>query len=112
MRSWVNEWFEAEESKIMFGTFSAFVGLAPDDARGGSISYLFTNIIQDGGNNIVKGGFINLPIALSKYIISHGGEIMANAAVKNIIVNKGKAIGVRLKNGKEIGVKKIIASST
>ena len=112
MRSWVNEWFEAEESKIMFGTFSAFVGLAPDDAGGGSISYLFTNIIQDGGNNIVKGGFINLPIALSKYIISHGGEIMANAAVKNIIVNKGKAIGVRLENGKEIGVKKIIASST
>ena len=87
MRSWVNEWFEAEESKIMFGTFSAFVGLAPDDAGGGSISYLFANIIQDGGNNIVKGGFINLPIALSKYIISHGGEIMTNAAVKNIIVN-------------------------
>ena len=112
MRSWVNEWFEAEESKIMFGTFSAFVGLAPDDAGGGSISYLFANIIQDGGNNIVKGGFINLPIALSKYIISHGGEIMTNAAVKNIIVNKGKAIGVRLENGKEIGVKKIIASST
>ncbi|HSF00626.1 MAG TPA: NAD(P)/FAD-dependent oxidoreductase [Nitrososphaeraceae archaeon] len=112
MRSWVNEWFEAEESKIMFGTFSAFVGLAPDDAGGGSISYLFANIIQDGGNNIVKGGFINLPIALSKYIISHGGEIMTNAAVKNIIVNIGKAIGVRLENGKEIGVKKIIASST
>ncbi len=112
MRSWVNEWFEAEESKIMFGTFSAFVGLAPDDAGGGSISYLFANIIQDGGNNIVKGGFINLPIALSKYIISHGGEIMTNAAVKNIVVNKGKAIGVRLENGKEIGVKKIIASST
>lgn len=108
MRSWANEWFEAEESKIMFGTFSAFVGLAPDDAGGGSVSYLFANIIQDGGNNIVKGGFINLPIALSKYIISHGGEIMTNAAVKNIIVNNGKAIGVRLENDKETGVKKLL----
>ena len=112
MRSWANELFESEETKVMFGTFSAFVGLAPDDAGGGSLSYLFANIIQDGGNNVVKGGFINLPIALSKFIISHGGEIITNSSVKNIIVKNGKAIGVRLANGKEIGVKKIIASST
>lgn len=58
MRSWANELFESEETKVMFGTFSAFVGLAPDDAGGGSLSYLFANIIQDGGNNVVKGGFI------------------------------------------------------
>ncbi len=112
MRSWTNEWFETEESKIMFGTFSAFVGLSPDDAGGGSLSYLFASIIQDGGNNVVKGGFINLPNALSKFIISHGGEIITNASVKNIIIKNGKAIGVRLENGKIIGVKKIIASST
>jgi phytoene dehydrogenase-like protein len=112
MRSWANEWFESEESKIMFGTFSAFVGLSPDDAGGGSLSYLFASIIQDGGNNIVKGGFINLPKALSKFIKSHGGEIMTSASVKNIIIKDGRATGVRLENGKIIGVKKIIASST
>lgn len=112
MRSWANEWFESEESKVMFGTFSAFVGLGPDDAGGGGLSYLFANCIQDGGNNVVKGGFINLPIALSKFITSHGGQILTNSSVKKIIVRNGKAIGVRLENGKEIGVKKIIASST
>ena len=112
MRSWANEWFESEESKVMFGTFSAFVGLGPDDAGGGGLSYLFANCIQDGGNNVVKGGFINLPIALSKFIKSHGGQILTNSSVKKIIVRNGKAIGVRLENGKEIGVKKIIASST
>ena len=112
MRSWANEWFESEESKVMFGTFSAFVGLGPDDAGGGGLSYLFANCIQDGGNNVVKGGFINLPIALSKFITSHGGQILTNSSVKKIIVRNGRAIGVRLENGKEIGVKKIIASST
>jgi hypothetical protein len=30
----------------MFGTFEAFVGLSPDDAGGGSLSYLFSSIIQ------------------------------------------------------------------
>jgi hypothetical protein len=45
----------------MFGTFAAFVGLSPDDAGGGETAYMFSTIMQDGGNNIVKGGFVNLP---------------------------------------------------
>jgi beta-carotene ketolase (CrtO type) len=112
VRSWCNEWFESEEAKIMFGTFSSFVGLSPDDAGGGEISYLFSSIIQDGGNNVVKGGFTNLCLALSKYLQSKGGEIITNTAVTKIIIKKGiGAVGVKLDNGKEIGVKKVVAST-
>lgn len=70
--------------------------------------------MQDAGNNVVKGGFGNLPLALAKYLESKGGQIMTNSSVKQIIVNKeqGKAIGVKLENGKEIHVDKIVASST
>lgn len=59
----------------MFGTFAAFVGLSPDEAGGGQVSHLFSSVIQDGGNNIVKGGFGNLPTALSKYLKSKISEI-------------------------------------
>jgi len=112
VRSWCNEWFESEEAKIMFGTFSSFVGLSPDDAGGGEIAYLFSSIIQHGGNNVVRGGFTNLCLALSKYLKSKGGEIITNTAVTKIIIKKGLgAVGVKLDNGKEIGVKKIVASS-
>jgi beta-carotene ketolase (CrtO type) len=111
MRSWCNEWFESQEAKVMFGTFAAFVGLSPDDAGGGETAYLFSTIMQDGGNNVVKGGFVNLPLALSKYLQSRGGEIITNTAVTKIIIREGRAVGVRLDSGKEIGVKKIIASS-
>lgn len=111
MRSWCNEWFESQEAKVMFGTFAAFVGLSPDDAGGGETAYLFSTIMQDGGNNVVKGGFANLPLALSKYLQSRGGEIITNTAVTKIIIREGRAVGVRLDSGKEIGVKKIIASS-
>ena len=113
MRSWCNEWFESDETKIMFGTFSSFVGLSPDDSGGGDIAYLFSSIIQDGGNNVVKGGFTNLCLALSKYLQSKGGEIITDTAVTKIIIKKGiGAVGVKLDNGKEIGVKKVVASST
>ena len=112
MRSWCNEWFESEEVKVMFGSFAGFIGLSPDDAGGGEVSYLFSAVMQDGGHNVVKGGFGNLPLALAKYLESKGGQIMTNSSVKKIIVNKeqGKAIGVKLENGKEIHVDKIVAS--
>lgn len=113
MRSWCNEWFESEEAKVMFGTFAAFVGLSPDDAGGGETAYLFSTIVQDGGNNVVKGGFGNLPLALTIYLQSKGGKIITNAAVTKIIIKEGKgAVGVKLDNGKEIGVKRLVASST
>jgi beta-carotene ketolase (CrtO type) len=112
MRSWGNEYFESEEARVMFGTFAAFVGLSPDDAGGGSLSYLFSSIIQDEGNNVVKGGFINLPLALVKYLKANGGNIITNSGVEKIIINNGRAIGVKLENGKIIDVKKVVASST
>jgi phytoene dehydrogenase-like protein len=112
MRSWCNENFESDEAKAMFGSFAAFVGLSPDDAGGGELCYLFSSIMQDGGNNVVRGGFVNLPIALANYLQSKGGQIITSSRVKKIIIENGRAIGVELANGRVIGVKRLIASST
>lgn len=112
MRSWCNEYFESEEARVMFGTFAAFVRLSPDDAGGASLSYLFSSIIQDEGNNVVRGGFINLPLALARYLKANRGNIITKCGVDKIIIKNGRAIGVKLENGKVIGVKKVIASST
>ncbi len=114
MRSWCNEWFESEEAKIMFGTFASFVGLSPDDAGGGQIAYLFSTVLQDTGNAIVRGGFGNLPLALASYLESKGGKILTSCNVERIIIDKAqrRAIGIRLDNGKEFSVRKYIASST
>ncbi|MGC2572164.1 MAG: hypothetical protein WA364_11690 [Candidatus Nitrosopolaris sp.] len=57
---------------------------------GGEIAYLFSSIIQDSGNNVVKGGFLNLHLALSKYLQSKGGRIITNSKVTKIII-RGKS---------------------
>ena len=42
-----------------------------------------------------------------------GGRIITNAKVTKIIIEEGKgAVGVKLDNGREIGVKRLVASST
>lgn len=112
MRSWCDEYFESDEAKVLFGTFAAFVGLSPDDAGGCEVCHLFASIIQDKGNNVVSGGFVNLPKALAKYIEFRGGAIMTNAKVIKIIIENGKAIGISLENGKNIMAKRLVGSST
>ena len=109
MRSWCDEWFETEEVKVMFGTFASFVGLSPDDAGGGELSYLFASVMQDCGNNVVRGGFGNLPHSLANYLESKEGQVITNLGVEKIIIKNSRATGVRLDNGKEIAAKKLVA---
>jgi beta-carotene ketolase (CrtO type) len=96
----------------MFGTFAAFSGLSPDDAGGGETCFLFASTIQDRGNNALQGGFGDLPLSLAKYLESKGGKIMTNCKIAKILISNNRAIGVRLFDGKEIKVKRLIASST
>jgi beta-carotene ketolase (CrtO type) len=112
MRSWCDEHFESDEIKAMFGTFAAFVGLSPEDAGGGDLCYLFAAIIQDGGNNVVKGGFVNLPRALAGYLKSKGGKILTSSGVRRILIENRRAVAVELTNGKIIGARRLVASST
>jgi phytoene dehydrogenase-like protein len=111
VRSWCNENFESEEIKVFFGAWPAHVSASPDDAGGASLAYLFPVLVQDGGNNVVKGGMVNLPRALARYLQSKGGRIYTGAAVSKIIIKDRRAVGVRLDNGKEYGVRRLVVSS-
>jgi beta-carotene ketolase (CrtO type) len=111
MRSWGNEMFEAEEVKCLFGAFSLFMGAAPDDAGGAELAWLFATVLQDVGNNLVKGGMHHVSLALAGYLQSRGGEIRTNASVEKILVASGRATGVRLDTGEEIPASQLVVSN-
>lgn len=112
LRSWCNEFFESEESKVFFGAWAAHVSASPDDAGGGNLAYLFSVLVQDAGNNAVKGGMGNLSIALTRSLQSTGGKIFTSTGVSKIIINdKARAVGVRLDNDTIIGVRRLVVSS-
>ena len=110
-RSWGEEMFEAEETKALFGSWPVHVGAAPDDMGGASIAWLFSMTVQHFGNNVVKGGMRLLPLALAGFLEAHHGAIRTDARVKNIVTENGKAIAVRLVDGEEIEVGKVVASN-
>jgi beta-carotene ketolase (CrtO type) len=110
MRSWCDQTFESEEVKCLFGAFALFMAHAPDDAGGAELAWLFGTVLQDVGNNLVKGGMHHVSLALANHLRSMGGEIRTSAGVEKILVSSGRATGVRLENGEEIPAKQLVAS--
>jgi phytoene dehydrogenase-like protein len=97
MRSWCDQTFESEEVKCLFGASALFMAHAPDDAGGAELAWLFSTVLQDAGNNLVKGGMHHVALALADHLRSLGGEIRTSAGVEKILVGSGRATGVRLK---------------
>ncbi|KAF7804203.1 Prolycopene isomerase, chloroplastic [Senna tora] len=65
-----------------------------------------------GGINYPVGGVGGIAKSLAEGLVNQGSEILYKANVTGIIVEQGKAIGVRLSNGKEFFAKTIISNAT
>jgi beta-carotene ketolase (CrtO type) len=111
LRAWTKQWFELEAIRLFLGAFSLHVNTAPDQVGGGQLAWMFDSVIQDYGNKVVQGGMINLAHALARCLQDHGGEIRTTARVSKILIEQGKAVGVRLTNGEEIAVSRLVASN-
>lgn len=113
VRSWTNEHFECEETRLFIGAWACHASVAPDDAGGGRLAWLFAALIQDVGNRGVKHGMHRLPLALAAYLQSQGGEIRTGARVTRILIEHGRAAGVQLANGEQIRLtdKGVVASN-
>ena len=111
LRAWATQWFEQESVRLFLGAFSVHANVAPDDVGGGQLAWLFDSVIQEFGNKVVKGGMLNLARALARCLQNHGGIIRTTARVSRILIEQGKAVGVRLSNGKEISVARLVAST-
>jgi prolycopene isomerase len=65
-----------------------------------------------GGINYPRGGVGQIALKLVAGLEKAGGEIQYQARVTKIILDAGRAIGVRLTNGKEYYAKKIVSNAT
>ncbi len=111
VREWTSQWFEHEAIRLFLGAFSLHANVAPDQVGGGQLAWLFDSVIQDYGNKVVKGGMLNVARALARCLQDHGGETRTNARVNKILVEQGKAARLRLTDGEEVAVGRIVVST-
>ncbi|TKY53199.1 Prolycopene isomerase [Spatholobus suberectus] len=65
-----------------------------------------------GGINYPLGGIGGIAKSLAKGLVDQGSEIFYKANVTGIIIEQGKAVGVRLSDGREFFAKTIISNAT
>jgi beta-carotene ketolase (CrtO type) len=111
VRSWADQTLEADATKTLFGSFATFLGASPDDAGGAELGWLFASVLQNVGNNLVKGGMNRVTLALAEYLEGHGGEIRTNTLVEKILGDVKGATAVRLADGNEIAVGQLVVSN-
>src|SRR5437870_4583236 len=108
------EWFENETLRAIVaarGIFGAFAG--PWSA--GTSAPLLLQAANDGNpiapSAFVKGGMGAMTGAIAKAASEAGAEIKTNAAVAEIKVRDGRAVGVVLESGEEIAARAVISNA-
>ncbi|MEP7349206.1 MAG: NAD(P)/FAD-dependent oxidoreductase [Sphingorhabdus sp.] len=113
-RTFLDSWFESEAIKAAFG-FDAVVGNYASPDTPGSAYVLLHHVFGEvngkkgaWGHSI--GGMGAITQMMAKVCVDLGVEISLEAPVSRVIVDGGKAVGIRLESGEEIASPRVIAN--
>jgi phytoene dehydrogenase-like protein len=98
----VNEWFEHDKIKIHLLKFAAETLVGPDEKGTGMILYSMPGFVHSYPPGIPEGGSGALVDALVRCLQSHGAELRAKVDVSKVLVDNGRAVGVRLAGGEVV----------
>lgn len=108
---WLNRTFSSEVTKSLLAPWALHNGLGPDDASSAFITKVISAAVAFGGMPVPVGGGIKLVDGLIGIITDAGGELLVGADVNKINTKNGKAIGVKLADGREFSAKKSVLAS-
>jgi beta-carotene ketolase (CrtO type) len=100
----LNEWFDEEFLKAPLARLAAELG-APPSQKTLAIGAIMMAMRHDPGMARPLGGTGALVQALVNLVISKGGVILTEQHVEKVLIDDGKAVGVRVANGTEYRAK-------
>ncbi|MBD2775331.1 beta-carotene ketolase CrtO [Iningainema tapete] len=106
----INEYFDSEFVKAPLARLSAELS-SPPSQKAMSFGAMMMAMRHNPGMARPRGGTGALSEALVKMVKSEGGVILTDQKVEKVLVDDGKAVGVRVAGGKEYRAKKGVISS-
>ncbi len=106
----LHEYFDTETVKAPLARLAAELGVPPSQ-KNLAIGAMMMAMRHHPGMARPKGGTGALTAALVKLVQSLGGEILTEQTVKQILVNDGRAVGVRVGSGQEYRAKHGVISN-
>ncbi|CAB1081905.1 Beta-carotene ketolase [Olavius algarvensis Delta 1 endosymbiont] len=111
----IERWFDSDMVKSMYAS-ACFSGNFASLRQPGSAIPFFHMAVgeldgEQGAWRLVKGGMGGITQAMANFARSKGADIRTEAAVENIMVENGKAVGVRLKGGEIVASRCVLANT-
>jgi beta-carotene ketolase (CrtO type) len=106
----INEYFDSEFVKAPLARLSAELS-SPPSQKAMSFGAMMMVMRHNPGMARPRGGTGALTDALVKLVQSEGGTILTDQKVEKVLVDNGKAVGVRVAGGKEYRANKGVISS-
>lgn len=104
--------FRSPVTRALLGSWPMHAGRGPDAAQSALWVPLICGTLQAVGAPIVAGGVAGLVHALVQLIEHHGGSLLADRLVSQILVEGGQVVGVRTECGEMFRAKRAVIAST
>jgi beta-carotene ketolase (CrtO type) len=106
----INEYFDEEFLKAPLARLAAELSTPPSQ-KNMAVGSIMMSLRHNPGMARPKGGTGALTAALVRCVQSLGGEILTDQPVQKVLINNGRAEGVRTRNGQEHRATKGVISS-
>jgi phytoene dehydrogenase-like protein len=108
VRRLADEEFTGEGAPMLLAGNTLHTDLTPDSAIGGFFAWMLCMLGQHHGFPVPEGGAGELIAAMMRRLEKRGGRVECSAPVTRIEVRRGRAVGVRTADGREIGVRRAV----
>jgi phytoene dehydrogenase-like protein len=111
-RDWLTETFASPQARGLLAPWVLHTGLGPDAAVSGFMTQVIAVAVELGGMPVPKGGGVKLVEALTGIVRAGGGALETRQDVERILVENGRATGVRLADGATVTARHVVANVT
>ena len=110
-------WFESDEMRASLGFYASGGGANCGIKSPGSAYVLLRGFVRDntteaGGGGFIRGGMGSISESIAASGRERGMQIRTDAPVESVIVEGGRAVGVRLEGGETVNARAVISNAS
>lgn len=111
-RPWLAQAFGSDLPGALLAPWVLHCGLGPDAPLSALMAKVVAFTLEAVGMPMVQGGNANTVRAFERLIRAAGGELETGADVERVLVERGRAVGVRLADGRELRAAEVVCNVT
>jgi phytoene dehydrogenase-like protein len=102
--------FKTEAARRVIPALALHVDLGPEDFAGTGLGLVLSLLASGPGFGVPEGGARSVTDALLRRLEEGGGELRLGTHVDQVLVERGRAVGVRTSRGEEVPVRKAVVA--